>query len=78
MTSKVPPPPSRFRQPLSILYIPPWLRHRRARRGKSDRHTGSLAVEVPVILITGALYFVGGLVWVGIYVGLALIIHEAA
>ena len=47
---KVPLPPSRFRDPLSVFYMSPRLRRERLRRQKDD-WGGPFAVELPLVVL---------------------------
>ena len=56
MSAKVPVPPSRFRQPTSVFYVPPWLSLRWTGGGRKDQ-TLPFVLELPVLAMS-ALWFV--------------------
>ena len=68
---KVLPSPSRFRQPLSVFYIPPMLRHDRLRRGRVD-WGGPLVLEVPLFVMRLLSAALKSMAYVGIVAGRAV------
>ena len=50
-TKAMPPPQSRFRNPRSVFYVPPWLSLRWTGGGRNDR-TWPFVVEVPLLVVS--------------------------